>query len=106
VRVAYSSNNVRNAFTPFGTVDLLAAALLLGHMQGVDLETLLDMGTVDAAALLGDDHHDVAVGARADLVLLDAPDAPTGLLDRAPRTPVADLARAAPTGRPAQTGRR
>ncbi|MHC1558354.1 amidohydrolase family protein [Actinomycetospora sp. C-140] len=94
VRVAYSSNNVRNAFTPFGTVDLLDAALLLGHMQGVDLDTLLDMGTVDAAALLGDDHHDVTPGARADLVLLDATDATTGLLDRAARTPVAGL----PTG--------
>ncbi|MFC5136672.1 amidohydrolase family protein [Actinomycetospora rhizophila] len=90
VRVAYSSNNVRNAFTPFGTVDLLDAALLLGHMQGVDLDALLDMGTVDAAALLGDDRHDVVPGARADLVLLDAADARTGLLDRARRTPVAE----------------
>lgn len=97
VRVAYSSNNVRNAFTPFGTADLLDAALLLGHMQGVDLDALLDMGTVEAAALLGDDRHDVVPGARADLVVLDAPDAATGLLDRAPRTPVAD-ALAARTG--------
>ncbi|GAA4907133.1 cytosine deaminase [Actinomycetospora succinea] len=93
VRVAYSSNNVRNAFTPFGTVDLLDAALLLGHMQGVDLDTLLDMGTVDAAALLGDDRHDVVPGARADLVLMDAADARTGLLDRARRTPVTERTR-------------
>ncbi|MEJ2886766.1 amidohydrolase family protein [Actinomycetospora aeridis] len=90
VRVACSSNNVRNAFTPFGTVDPVDTALLLGHMQGVDLDTLLDAVTVDAAALLGDEHHDVVPGARADLVLLDAPDARTGLLDRARRTPVAD----------------
>ncbi|MDD7941284.1 amidohydrolase family protein [Actinomycetospora lutea] len=103
VRVAYSSNNVRNAFTPFGTVDLLDAALLLGHMQGLALDTLLDMGTAEAAALLGDGHHDVVPGARADLVLLDAPDAPTGLLDRAPRTPVADLTRA-PGGEGSSTG--
>jgi cytosine/creatinine deaminase len=92
VRVACSSNNVRNAFTPFGTVDPFDAALLLGHMQGVDLDTLLDAVTVDAAALLGDERHDVLPGARADLVLLDAPDAPTGLLDRARRTPVTTLA--------------
>ncbi|GAA4814531.1 amidohydrolase family protein [Actinomycetospora chlora] len=91
VRVAYSSNNVRNAFTPFGTVDLLDAALLLGHMQGVGPETLLDMATTGAAALIGDDRHDVVPGARADLVLIDAPDAVTGLLDRAPRTHVTDL---------------
>ncbi|GAA4868592.1 amidohydrolase family protein [Actinomycetospora straminea] len=95
VRVACSSNNVRNAFTPFGTGDPLDAALTLGHMQGVELDTLLDMVTGDAAALIGDGVHDgvhdVVPGARADLVLLDAPDAATGLLDRAPRTHVADL---------------
>lgn len=97
VRVACSSNNVRNAFTPFGTGDPLDAALTLGHMQGVELDTLLDMVTGDAAALMGDDAHDVVPGARADLVLLDAPDVATGLLDRAPRTHVADL-------EPARTG--
>jgi len=84
VRVACSSNNVRNAFTPFGTVDPFDAALLLGHMQGLDPDTLLDLVT-DPAGLLGGDTRD-------DLVLLDAPDAPTALLDRAPRTHVADLA--------------
>lgn len=91
VRVACSSNNVRNAFTPFGTADPLDAALLLGHMQGVDLDTLLDLATTDAAALLGDEDHDVVPGARADLVLMAATDAATGLLDRAPRTPVSAL---------------
>ncbi|WP_433784780.1 amidohydrolase family protein [Actinomycetospora sp. CA-101289] len=97
VRVACSSNNVRNAFTPFGTVDAFDTALILGHMQGVDPDTLLDLTTGDAAALLGDPAHDVVPGARADLVLLDAPDAATGMLDRAPRTHVADL-------EPARTG--
>jgi cytosine deaminase len=91
VRVAYSSNNVRNAFTPFGTVDLLDAGLMLGHMQAVDPDTLLDLATGEAAALLGDEHHDLVAGARADLVLLDAPDAATGVLDRARRTPVIGL---------------
>ena len=105
VRVACSSNNVRNAFTPFGTVDPFDTALMLGHMQGVDLDTLLDLTTRDAAALLGDPAHDVVPGARADLVLLDAPDARTGLLDRAARTHVTDL-RAADPDRPAQTGAR
>ncbi|HWN27064.1 MAG TPA: hypothetical protein VNP37_08865, partial [Actinomycetospora sp.] len=84
-------------FTPFGTVDPFDTALMLGRMQGVDLDTLLDLTTRDAAALLGDAAHDVVPGARADLVLLDAPDAPTGLLDRVPRTHVADL-------EPARTG--
>ncbi|MDF2977870.1 MAG: hypothetical protein K0S40_2598 [Actinomycetospora sp.] len=58
---------------------------------------LTDVRTRTAAALLGDPAHDVVPGARADLVLLDAPDAWTGLLDRAPRTHLADV-------EPARTG--
>lgn len=54
VRVACSSNNVRNAFTPFGTADPFDAALMLGHVQGLDPDVLLDLTTRDAAALLGD----------------------------------------------------
>ena len=93
VRVAFSSNNVRNAFTPYGTVDVLDTALLLAHMQaraGLDLDTLLDMGTSTAAGLLDVDGHDLAPGSRADLVLLDAPDVHTGVLDRARRTHARD----------------
>jgi hypothetical protein len=48
----------------------------------------------EAAARLGDPTHDVVPGVRGDLVLLTPR---TGLLDRAPRTHVADL-------EPARTG--
>jgi len=63
-----------------------------------DTWLLTDVRTRTAAALLGGRPvHDVVPGARADLVLLDAPDAWTGLLDRAPRAQVADV-------EPARTG--
>jgi dihydroorotase-like cyclic amidohydrolase len=70
---------------------------VVGSLDDAVADTLLDLTTHDAAALLGDPAHGVVSGARADLVLLDAPDARTGLLDRAPRTNVADL-------QPARTG--
>ena len=91
VATALSSNNVRNAFTPFGTVDMLDVTLLAAHTQPFGtregLDRLLDRASAGAAEMLGAARHDLARGARADLVILDAPGADhhTALLDRAPR---------------------
>ncbi|MEJ2871959.1 amidohydrolase family protein [Actinomycetospora sp. OC33-EN08] len=91
VATALSSNNVRNAFTPFGTADLLDVTLLAAHTQpfgtAEGLDRLLDRATAGAAAMLGVGGHDLTPGSRADLVVLDAPGADhhTALLDRAPR---------------------
>ena len=91
VATALSSNNVRNAFTPFGTVDLLDVTMLAAHTQPFGtpegLDRLLDLGTSGAAGMLRVPGHDLSIGSRADLVVLDAPGADhhTALLDRAPR---------------------
>ena len=91
VATALSSNNVRNAFTPFGTVDLLDVTMLAAHTQPFGtpegLDRLLDLATSGAASILNEPGHDLAPGSRADLVVLDAPGADhhTALLDRAPR---------------------
>ncbi|GAA4827591.1 amidohydrolase family protein [Actinomycetospora corticicola] len=91
VATALSSNNVRNAFTPFGTVDMLDVTLLAAHTQPfgttAGLDRLLDRVTAGAAAMLGTGGHDLAPGSRADLVVLDAPGADhhTALLDRVSR---------------------
>ncbi|MDL5154807.1 amidohydrolase family protein [Actinomycetospora termitidis] len=91
VATALSSNNVRNAFTPFGTADMLDVTLLAAHTQpfgtAEGLDRLVDRGTAGAAAMLGVGGHDLTPGSRADLVVLDAPgvDHHTALLDRAPR---------------------
>jgi cytosine deaminase len=96
VATALSSNNVRNAFTPFGTVDMLDVTLLAAHTHPFGtcegLDRLLDRATAGAAAMLGVGGHDLAPGSRADLVVLDAPprnglepDHHTALLDRVPR---------------------
>jgi len=93
VNVGLSSNNVRNAFTPFGNADLMDVALFMaqvGHMGSPDdFQRLLKTITYANAKIIGvDDGYGVKVGDRADLVVLDAPDAATALLDRAVRNAV------------------
>jgi cytosine deaminase len=76
VNVAYASNNVRNAFTPFGNADPLEIGLLLmagGHLASHrDVEAVFEMATTNAARALGLAEYGAAVGDRANLVLLDA----------------------------------
>jgi cytosine deaminase len=76
VNVAYASNNVRNAFTPFGNADPLEIGLLLiaaGHLAArSEVETVFEMATVNAARAIGLTEYGVAVGNRANLVLFDA----------------------------------
>jgi cytosine deaminase len=93
ISVGLSSNNVRNAFTPFGNADLMDVALFLaqvGHMGTPDdFRRLLETITYANAKIIGiDDGYGLEVGDRGDLVVLDAPDAPTALLNRAVRSSV------------------
>lgn len=93
ISVGLSSNNIRNAFTPFGNADLLDVALFMaqvGHMGSPDdFSRLLRTITYANAKIIGiDEGYGLRVGDRADLVVLDAADGTTGLLDRAVRTAV------------------
>jgi cytosine deaminase len=76
VTVAAATNNVQNAFTPVGNGDplLLTYLLVVGaHMGGeTDMATALDMVTAAPARILGRRDHGLAVGCRADLIVLDA----------------------------------
>ncbi|RVU22392.1 N-acyl-D-amino-acid deacylase [Streptomyces antnestii] len=93
VLAACSSNNIRNAFTPFGRADPLDTALLLaqtGHLSGpADLHRVLRMVTHDAARVVGiADDYGVRPGARADLVVLDTQIYDDIVLDRPERAQV------------------
>jgi cytosine deaminase len=90
VRTGLSSNNVRNAFTPFGNADVLDIALLLAHTAHLsspaELSRLIEMVTEDAAHIVGiNERYGLRVGADADLVVLAAPTATEALLRRAHR---------------------
>jgi cytosine deaminase len=75
VTVAAATNNVRNAFTPFGTAGLPLMGYLLGvagHLGGqADLGVLLDMLTTQPARILRLPDYGLTEGCRADLVVWD-----------------------------------
>ncbi|MCM3710710.1 amidohydrolase family protein [Sporosarcina luteola] len=79
VNLAYSSNNIRNAFTPFGNADLIAVGYLLQVSQQMgsadQRRSVLDMVTYNAAKAIGiTDTYGLEVGKNADLVIYDCDD--------------------------------
>ena len=86
VNVTYSSNNIRNAFTPFGAADPLQIGLLLAHAAQMgspdDRAEVLRMGTYAAARAMGiSENYGIGVGKRADLVILNTDRVSDALLD-------------------------
>lgn len=95
--VAFSSNNVRDAFRPVGSCDLLQEALILSygaHLDAVaELDTLLAMATAHAARAVGLPDHAIRPGGRAELVVLDATSPSAALVDQADRLAVISAGR-------------
>ncbi|MHB6912524.1 amidohydrolase [Streptomyces sp. DB-54] len=75
VRVGIGSDGVRDAWSPFGTADMLHRAYLLGYCTGARLDEELDAcylaAAHDGAALVGLPTADLAPGAPADFLLVD-----------------------------------
>ena len=77
VNVTYMSDNIQDAWAPFGNADMLMMALFVGRLgswrTNQELDGILEMGTMGAARAIGvAEEHGVAVGKRADLVILEA----------------------------------
>jgi cytosine deaminase len=90
VNVAFASNNIRNAFTPFGTADPLQIGLLLAHAAQLgspdDQASVVHMCTYGAAAAMGiATDYGIAVGKQADLLIVDTSRVSDVLLDLPPR---------------------
>ncbi len=86
--VCLGQDDVADAYYPFGRNNLLEVAFLAAHLLWMttraEMETLYDMVTVAAARAINLDDYGLAVGKRADLVVLDAPDVLEALRDHAP----------------------
>jgi len=89
VNVIFGTNNIQNPFTPFGTGNPLDIALLLAQTAHMGTESdarlLLEMATDRAAAALGLAGYGMKDGCDADLVMFDADNVRTVLLER-PKT--------------------
>lgn len=87
VEVTLGSNNILNPFTPYGDASLLRIANLYANTARLardeDLAAAFDMVTSAPARLLGASQS-LAIGAPADIVLLDAPDAAMAVRTVAP----------------------
>jgi cytosine/adenosine deaminase-related metal-dependent hydrolase len=87
VLVFAGSDNIRDAWSPYGNGDMLERAMLIGYRQGMksdaDLAGCFDLATAAPARALGlGADHGVAVGAWADLVVLEAASVPEALVAR------------------------
>jgi cytosine deaminase len=89
VNVAMGQDCVKDTFYPFGRADMLEVALITAHAAHLSLppevETVFAMGTTHAARVLRIPDYAVAVGHRADFMLLDAPTPAEAIRLQAPR---------------------
>lgn len=86
VAVFAGSDNIRDAWSPYGNGDMLERAMLIGYRAGFladeDLRLAFDMANTIAAKATGCPDHALQVGAAADLVALDAAHVPGAVVGR------------------------
>ena len=79
INCAYAHNNNGDMFSPYGRMDMLEAGLFALHAgefnRMSDAETVMDMGTVNPARILGLERYGIAEGNLANLNVLSAPSA-------------------------------
>lgn len=89
VTVFAGSDNIRDAWSPYGNGDMLERAMLIGYRQGfladADLELAFDLANGAAARVLGLADHGFEVGAAADLVAIPAGSIPEAVASHPPR---------------------
>ena len=86
------TDGIRDLWSPFGDGDLLKIALGFARLHGLhsdeELSLAVELATSKAAPYVHRQMHDIAVGARADIVLVHAENVPDALV-RAPRRELA-----------------
>jgi cytosine deaminase len=88
VGIGLGTDGIRDLWSPFGDGDLLQVALGFARLHGLhtdeELAFAVQLASSQAAPYVHRDVHDIVVGARADLVLIDAENVPDALV-RVPR---------------------
>ncbi|WP_316568718.1 amidohydrolase family protein [Neobacillus sp. YIM B06451] len=85
VNMCIATNNIRNAFTPYGTGDVMLTAMLAipaAHLGGADdLPTVLPMITTNPAKAMQVSGYGIEEGNNADVVLLDTQSVTNAVID-------------------------
>ncbi|MGZ0152318.1 amidohydrolase [Kribbella sp. WER1] len=91
VRIGLGTDGIRDLWSPYGDGDLLQIARGFARLHGLrtdeDLTYAVELATTYGAPFVHRENYGLTVGARADVVLLDAENAPDVLV-RAPRREV------------------
>ncbi|MDL9981232.1 amidohydrolase family protein [Microbacterium sp. ASV49] len=91
VRFAFGTDGIRDLWSPYGTGDLLGIAWQFARassqVRDEDLLRVVQLATRDGGAFAGLPQHDITVGSRADIVLMDAENP----MDALVRTPARQL---------------
>jgi len=89
VPLGLGTDGIRDLWSPFGDGDMLRVAHQFARLHGLrhddKLVAAVDLATRRGAHFVGRDVHDLAVGARADIVLVDAENVPDALVRCPPR---------------------
>ena len=92
VTVFAGSDNIRDAWSPYGNGDMLERAMIIGYRQGLladeDVELAFSLATSAAVRVLGLGERNIAVGAPADLIAVHAQSIPEAVVSHPPRTVV------------------
>ena len=88
VNVCLGQDDISDAYYPFGRNSMLEVGFLAAHLLWMttrpDMDTLYEMLTTRPAQAIGVRDHALKVGAPANVVVLDAPDALEALREHAP----------------------
>lgn len=88
IGIGIGTDGVRDLWSPYGDGDVLRVALDFARIHGVrhdeDFVEVAQLATSSAAPYVHREVHDIVVGARADIALLDAHNVPDAIV-RAPR---------------------
>lgn len=89
VGIGLGTDGIRDLWSPFGDGDVLRIALGFARLHGLrtddDLTTAVRLASSAAHPFVHRDVHDLVVGARADIVLVDAENVPDALVRVPPR---------------------
>jgi cytosine deaminase len=106
IPVAFGHDCVMDPWYPLGSADMLEVAAMglhVAQMTGQDaMRACFDAVTTTPAAILGLEGYDIALGARADLVLLQARDPVEAIRLRAARLAVVRAGKVVATSPPAR----
>jgi cytosine deaminase len=98
VRVFGGSDNIRDAWSPFGNGDMLERAMLIAYRANFrhdeELALAFDLVTAAAAGVLGIEPYGLCVGASADFVTVESASLPEAVASRPRRQLVVKAGRA------------